>query len=77
MSQRPRPLRRGRSYTPASHNDWGAHWLCRHCWHPEDGHRRNGRCYTLVEIEARLAWWERTGQWPGPDQVCTPQKEKS
>ena len=69
---RPRPLRRGRAYAPASRNHWGAHWLCRHCWHPRDGHHTDGRCYTTAEIRARMAWWECTGIWPRPEEPCTP-----
>ena len=67
---RPRPLRLGRFYSPVSRNDRGSGWLCRHCWHPRDGHHTNGRCYTLKEIDARMAWVEWTGEWPGPDEGC-------
>jgi hypothetical protein len=72
---RPRPLRLGRFFSPASRNHWGARWLCRHCWHPRDGHHADGRCYTLAEIRLRMAWWARTGQWPKPDEGCTPQED--
>jgi hypothetical protein len=69
---RPRPLRLGRFFAPASRNNPGSGWLCRHCWHPRDGHHTNGRCYTLTDIAARMAWWDRTGLWPSPEESCTP-----
>ena len=59
-----------RFFSPVSRNDRGSGWLCRHCWHPRDGHHTNGRCYTLKEIDARMAWVEWTGEWPGPDEGC-------
>jgi hypothetical protein len=31
-------------------------------------HHAGGRCDTREEMAARLAWWQKTGRWPGPDE---------
>jgi hypothetical protein len=49
---------------------------CWHCGCLPGLHHGNGTCYTADEIGERLRMYQRTGQWPGPDEVCTPQEER-
>ena len=69
------PLIPPRSYTPRP--DWLAHGhtCCGHCGQVPDQHHSDTRCYTDNELGARLAFSQRTGRWPGPDEGCTQQEE--
>ena len=57
----------------AARQDWLAHdnECCGHCGQVPEQHHSNTGCYTTEEIGARLMFFQRTRQWPGPDEGCT------